>query len=38
MGPANINLPGVNADGNQKTSGEAGSLAATFVIDGGVFA
>jgi hypothetical protein len=36
-GSANINLPGVNAAGNQNTSGEAATLAAAFVIDGGVF-
>ena len=36
-GTANINLPGVNTSGNQDTTGQAGSLASTFVIDGGTF-
>ena len=36
-GSANINLPGVNAAGNQNTTGEAATVASAFVIDGGTF-
>ena len=36
-GSANIDLPGVNSTGDQDTTGEAATLASTFVIDGGTY-